>query len=126
MSYIRFQTNIRCSDTRRWLGIFGAAGELRDDDKIEPWFAEPLNETLQWFNRNLAVPKAEQVNRRCLFWFDCDSSEVLGAVWDLVMVLQQHDVAVVSQKCADPGKIVYRDCHQVAAIPSRRIYRVLK
>ena len=126
MSYLRFQTNIRCENTGRWIGIFSAAGELRDDDRIEPWFAEPLRETLQWFNTNLKVPNAEQVKKRCLFWFDCNSPDVLGAVWDLVTVLRQHDIDVASTKCVDPGKIVYRDRHQIAAIPSRRVYRILR
>ena len=126
MSYVRFQTGLRCRDTGRALGIFAAAARVEEKKAIQPWFEKPLKDTLGWFNKNLRVPKSDNIPWRCLFWFDCDSSEVIGYVWDLINCLEQHDVFVESRKCNDPGKIIYRDCHQVAAIPSQTTYRFLK
>ena len=126
MSYIRFQTGLRCRATGRALGIFKAVGRLEDERAVQPWFEEPMRETLVWFNDNLPVPKHDSLDPRCLFWFDQRSSEILGHVWDLVNWLRQHDVFVDWRKCEHPGKIVYQDDHQVAAIPNQRIYRVIK
>ena len=125
MSYIRFQTGLRCRQTGRWLGIFAAAGRLQDDLLVRPWFDEPMRETLSWFNKNLIVPKRDTIHWRCLFWFDRSSSEVIGNVWDLVSWLRQHDVYVQTWQSRDPGRIIYRDDHQVAAIPSQRLQRKL-
>ena len=61
MSYIRFQTGMRCRSTGRFLGVFHAAGWLEDELRVEPHFAEPLASTLQWFNKNLAVPGNDDI-----------------------------------------------------------------
>ena len=126
MSYIRFQTGLRCRATGRALGIFHAVGRLEDQNSIEPWLQQPMRETLDWFNQNLVVPNNDTLDQRCLFWFDLRSSRILGHVWELINWLRQHDVFVDSRRCEHPGQILYRDDHQVAAIPNQRINRILK
>ena len=124
--YIRFQTGVRCHDTGRSLGIFHAAGHLQDRCDVPQYLVEPLSDSLAWFNRNLKVPRRDSIPRRCLFWFDCQNAEVLGHVWELIGWLRMSDVYVTHRKCDYPGKIVYRDDHQVAAIPGRAIQRILR
>ena len=125
-SYIRFQTGMRCRDTGRSLGIFHAAGRLQDDGNVEPYLADSLESTLHWFNSNLSVPKKDRIHWRCLFWFDCESAEVIGKVWELITWLRLHELFVQAYRCDAPGKIMYADSHQCAAIPSQRVRRVLK
>ncbi len=126
MSYIRFQTGLRCRSTGRSLGIFFAAGQLQDEEQVKPYFDESLRATLNWFNKNLRAPRQDEIPTQCLFWFDCSSPRVISTVWELVTLLRQHDVYVMYRRSTDPGKIVYRDAHQIAAIPNQRVHRVLR
>lgn len=124
--YVRFQTGMRCRDTGRSLGIFRAAGRLEDEGRVENYLTDSLTETLSWFNKNLPVPKNDTIDPRCLFWFVYDNPQSMSKIWDLVTWLRVCDVFVAEIKCADPGKIYYRDELQVAARPSVRVMRRLK
>jgi hypothetical protein len=68
-SYIRFETQRRCARFRRRLGVFRMAGEVEESTDLPEVTAEWLQETLDWFNRNLTVPKYDRVDRRGIFWF---------------------------------------------------------
>ena len=124
--YIRFQTGVRCHDTGRSLGIFYAADHVQNRCAVPQYLTDPLRDSLVWFNRNLKVPNRDSIPRKCLFWFDCQNAEVLGQVWELIGWLQLCDVYVTHRKCNSPGKIVYRDVHQVAAIPGPSVRRILR
>ena len=116
---------MRCPLSRRPLGVFWSVSQLQDDNLVAPWCEDYLRESLDWFNENLAVPRRGSICWRCVFWFDRSSSEVIGRIWDLVNILRYHDVYIGVHQCRDPGKIVYRDSHQIAAIPSGRLHRIL-
>ena len=124
--YIRFQTGVRCHYTGRSLGIFYAAGQVQDRCTVPEYLTEPLRDSLVWFNNNLKVPRRDTIPRKCLFWFDCGNAEVLGRVWELIGWLRMSDVYVIHRKCRYPGKIIYRDDHQVAAIPGPSVQRILR
>ena len=126
MSFIRFQTGLRCKWTARPLGVFAAAGRIQDTDRVQPWFKDPLNETLSWFNKNLAVPPSDKIHWRSVFWFDCAEEKTINKIWDLVIWLRLNDVLVHHQRTISPGKIVYRDSQQIAAIPSHLIRRQIR
>jgi hypothetical protein len=117
--YLRFQTSVQADYGPRKLGIFRAAGWLERTEAIEAplraWLRPPLN----WFNENLRVPCLESNCRRAVFWFRTDAQVVIAKAWDVVAILRECGVAVDLQRTDAPGKIVYRDEHQIAAIPRR-------
>ena len=119
-SYIRFETQRRCAHFRRRLGVFRTAGELRETTDIPEVTADWLHDALTWFNRNLTVPTYACVDRRGVFWFRSEASDVISRMWELVAILHDEGVGVDIRRTDRPGQIVYRDEQQVAAIPSRR------
>ena len=119
-AYIRFQTQLRCGNTGRPAGIFVAAGRVEDRQRLPESTRELLRGLLDWFNLNLEVPRLDDDDWRCLFWFRSESQEVIGRLWELAYVLEDEGVFVSKIRTTDPGMIVYRDEHQVAAVPSRR------
>ncbi len=125
-TYIRFQTSVLCPRAKLPLGVFHATGVLEDEGKIEDYFQDPLKESLQWFNKNLAVPRITTKDQRCVFWFCADRQDFVARLWELVAILKEHEVEVRRVRTSDPGIIVYRDEYQVAAIPSQRINRALR
>jgi hypothetical protein len=78
-----------------------------------------MEETCEWFNENLTVPRLKERHWRALFWFRTESSEMLTKVWPLVNLLNELDVYVHKLRTEIPGRIIYSDPHQVAAIPKR-------
>lgn len=119
-SYIRFQTSQRCLDTGRPAGIFVTAGRVEDHTTLPDATRDRLREVLIWFNRNLTVPKLDEADWRCLFWFRSNSQPVISRLWELAHLLEDEGVFVTKVRTNQPGTIVYRDEHQVAAKPRRK------
>ncbi|QDV45790.1 hypothetical protein Enr13x_56910 [Stieleria neptunia] len=116
-TYIRFQTQLRCCNTGRPAGIFVAAGRIEDRTTLPDATRDRLREVLIWFNRNLTVPALDESDWRCLFWFRSDSQPVIRRLWELAYLLEDEGVFVTKVRTNQPGMIVYRDEHQVAAMP---------
>ena len=125
-TYIRFQTSVLCPREKLPLGVFQAAGVLEHEGRIEAYFEDTLKETMQWFNKNLAVPRIAKRVSRYVFWFCADRQSFIARLWELVAVLEEHEINVQRFRTTDPGIIVYRDEYQVAAVPSQRICRALR
>lgn len=125
--YVRFQSDVRYSD-QHWppLGLFHAAGKLQDDNDVQRELAYSLEDALSWFDCNLFRPKLVAQHRRCVFWFRAGRSEYLSRARLLAAMLRQHAIAIREVESADPGAIVYRDEHQIAAVPSQRILKALR
>ncbi len=119
-SFIRFQTSLRCSETARPLGVFHAAGEILERDSLVTATADWLAELLAWFNEHLAVPSLNEFGWRSIFWYFSSAAEFIARSWDLAAILKEEDVNVQMIWTASPGKIVYFDQNQIAAVPHRQ------
>ncbi len=119
-TYIRFQTQLRCGNTGRPAGIFLAAGRVEDKKTLPAETRERLRNLLDWFNLNLRVPSSSDVRWRCLFWFRSSSQPIIRRLWELAYLLEEEDIFVSKVRTRQPGMIVYRDEHQVAAVPNRK------
>lgn len=119
-TYIRFQTQLRCRNTGRPAGIFVAAGRIEDRTALPDETRDRLREVLIWFNRNLTVPSLDDSDWRCLFWFRSNSQPVISRLWELAHLLEDEGVFTTKVRTNQPGMIVYRDEHQVAAKPRRK------
>ena len=124
--YLRFQTSMRCQQNGYSLGLFQAAGRLRDDSEVEPQLEVMFDETLDWFNQVLPVPRRFLINGESVFWYQTGSNEFMQRMWDLAGVLILHAIQVKMIRTTDPGMITYRDDYQIAAIPNRNIRRALR
>jgi hypothetical protein len=118
--YIRFHTSVQEAANSKRLGLFRAFGELESSERLDPNFASALRDTLAWFNAHLRVPSLHHEHHRAQFWFRSEAQDFVRRVWDVVAILRESQVIVELHRSDNPGKIIYRDDHQVAAIPTRR------
>jgi hypothetical protein len=118
--FIRFQTELPSHLSGCRLGLFVATGELRKRFDVPSYHDELLQETLDWFNENLRVPRLIWRYGRPIFWFRDDADECLGRIWSMITVFNEEGLYIEHLTTLRPGHIVYRDEHQIAAIPGKR------
>lgn len=78
-----------------------------------------INGVYEWFNEQLHVPQLGPHDWRAVFWFWSSSGQFIERMWSLAWGLKSLDVPVEMVKCRQPGRIVYADEYQVAAVPHR-------
>ena len=124
-TYVRFETPYHCEANRQPLGIFRAAGTVELRAELHDWTRDWLRGALDWFNENLPAPPSSDIDGRAIFWFR-PGSEIIREVWQLVSILREEHVRVALRWTSMPGRIIYRDNFQIAAIPfghGRRLRR---
>lgn len=123
--FIRFvapQLNAR-SNVRQ--GLFQVAAKLRDSRGITALESEELADAIDWFNENLERPGALRRSRRphavnkAISWFKPTASEHIRRMYQMVEILQRHEVAVEVIKSDRVGYVVYEDEYQIVAEPFR-------
>ena len=115
--YIRFQTALRCKMTARPLGIFYAAGHVKDSSLLPETTLDRLERALHWFNKNLKVPSLDDHAWRSIFWFRSEHQRLIANIWELVAIMREEGIAVRLCRTSSPGAIIYQDAHQIAAVP---------
>ena len=116
-TYLRFAVGRIHERSRQQLGVFQAAYELRDAAGRGSDAGRMLRPLFEWFGENLRAP---DVISPAIFWFKSDASDCISRIWELVHVLKSHDHLVWMMRNERPGRIVYEDAFQVAAIPFRK------
>jgi hypothetical protein len=124
VTYIRFQTTLRCPSTGTRLGVFRAARQLQDDFDLTDEELETLRKSLGWFNDYLRVPRLRGKKTRDVFWFRSTAQEMIDRIWDIVAIFQSAGLHVEKHRTDSPGAIVYSDEQQIAAIPRRTPRRI--
>ncbi|REK18360.1 MAG: hypothetical protein DWQ37_04405 [Planctomycetota bacterium] len=115
-NYVRFETPYYCDLSSQPLGIFWAANQVASREQMCDWSRQWLRESLRWFHRNLPAPWTDVRDRRAIFWFRSRSG-VVREIWHLVAILREEGVPVRKRSTQMPGRIVYDDAFQIAAIP---------
>jgi hypothetical protein len=120
-TYLRFAVGRVHDRTRQTLGFFQAAYQLRDAAGRASDAGRMLQPLFTWFGDNLRGP---DVASRAIFWFKSDASECVSRDWEMVHILKSHDHMVWMTRTDLPGRVVYEDRYQVAAVPfGRRPWR---
>ena len=109
------------TDSGRPQGVFQAAVTLRDQGEIRDVDRDELNGIMEWFERNLPGRRAfgSRLPAHAIFWFKASHHEVIRRAWQLVNLLRRYDMPVEMVKTVRPGRVVYEDEMQVAAVPWR-------
>jgi len=118
--FVRFQTVLQSPDSGCRLGLFRASETLIERYDLPEYADELLRDSLRWFNSNLDVPRLRSQKGRPIFWFRADADECLAQIWNMVAIFNEEGLFVEQRTTRRPGHIVYRDEHQVAAIPGKR------
>jgi hypothetical protein len=124
--YLRFVEGADSQDARWLTGVITAACVLRDEGRLVPYQVDVVDATYEWLNQHVPCPPFQR-NRKsgkwtddAVAWFLPDATEAIQRMWDLVAVLQDHDIPVRVLRTASPGMIVYRDEYQVVAETPKR------
>ncbi len=119
---VRFCILKRDPDSHSPQGIFQAAFELRDNDRLTRAEEEWLERELAWLRMHLPVPPClrQSGNDRAICWFKPQARRPIAKVRSIVVLLQARDVAVEMVTTAEPDTIIYEDQWQVVAKPPRK------
>jgi len=118
--FIRFQTGLRSPENGCRLGVFRAAETLVARYDLPEYADELLRDSMRWFNSNLDVPRLRSRAGRPIFWFRSDADECLAQICNMVVIFNAAGLYVEYLTSLRPGHVVYRDEHQIAAIPGKR------
>jgi hypothetical protein len=115
-TYVRFETPYHCDASRQGLGIFRAAAVVEVRAELPEWTREWLSDRFSWFRTHLPVPRHGGIDHRAIFWFRPEA-RIVSEMWHLVAILREEGVSVALRRTKLPGRIVYQDEFQIAAIP---------
>jgi len=120
-TFIRFVVGCDADDADRLDGLFVMAGGLRDEEQLEHYEREWLEELYAWFNARLPCPpfSKEQFPIEAVCWFRTSAGQFVSRMWDLAALLREHACPVRMLRTTDPGTILYQDAYQVLAIRRR-------
>ena len=120
--FVRFEVLQRVAGESRRVGVFTAAYDLRREGDLFAHDRERLDGLLAWFGRALTVPPRGAIPERALFWFR-DAGPFASRAWELSGLLDDYGYAVELVTARSVGRVVYRDEHQLAALPPSRRHR---
>ena len=112
---MRIAVNELHEDSWQPQGMFCAAGYLKRGTRLTPYDRMELQRALRWFGENLVAPR--DIPPRAIFWFKLSATSFRTKAWPIVRILRKYGRPVRMITSTHPGKIVYRDDVQVAAIP---------
>lgn len=112
--YVRFVVD-HPSEGRR--GLFRSSELIEDDIELPAGTRTEFRTVLRWFNKKLTPPRRLPQNAVC--WFRADAADFIKQMRTLVELYRLADRQVLMQSTRRPGRIVYRDAFQVAAVPHR-------
>jgi hypothetical protein len=108
-------------------GLFCAAYEL--NGYLPKYEVEALRDLKKWFDLNLEspikhLPKCYSYER-AICWFKPNAREHLARAWEMVMILERHDILIWTIKSRRTGYVYYEDDAQVFAEPSKDVRLLL-
>ncbi len=121
--FVRFVTHKKDEVTGLDTGFFSAAYALRRENRVTIHDAEKLNELLSWLDDHLDAPtrfarsKNKHAHGKALSWFKPEAVDHIDKARDLLALLERHEIASEMLTTSKPGKVVYEDEWQIAAIP---------
>lgn len=111
-SYLRFVVQ---TGKRSFTGLFRAAELLDEDESLPDSVREEIQVAFQWFDRNVRAPR--RLTPAAVCWFRSESADAIAKLRVLIEAYRMSGRQVLMQATPNPGKLVYQDEHQVAAIP---------
>lgn len=120
--YVRYLVHQRVAREPTRAGLFTAAYALWDGDDLARHDRAALRGILTWFGTELTIPRGVDIPIRAVFWYR--NTHRFGArMWELAQFLDNQGFHTELIARPSVGRIVYRDEHQVAALPLRNRQR---
>lgn len=125
--FIRFASLQVDCDSGRERGVFQTAYWLKDSGLLNEDEVQQIDVLLAIYEEHLDVPDCYRnpvLSRKrryaAICWFKSQSRKFIGSMWAVVAFLKSHGVPMKLFRTHLPGRVLYEDEHQVAAIPFRR------
>jgi hypothetical protein len=118
-SFFRFVVVWHSGSKKHQLGVLRFAGRVLEWQKTTYDDERVLRDLVRWFNQNLTAP-ARLDKVAAIFWFKpqvAGETELWGKLIELVRLLLKYRYRVEVVTTKRPGKIVYDDATQIAAVP---------
>jgi hypothetical protein len=112
--FIRFA--IEYSNGTR-IGLFQSNLLIEDNNGIPDSMKSALRQSFDWFNRHMRVPR--RLPRNAVCWFRASARSHVAQMRTLTEIYRAAGLTVVMQSTATPGRVVYQDEVQIAAVPYR-------
>ena len=119
--YIRFVVGTEDQRAASLDGLFVESRLLRDEERLEPYEIDWLEQIYDWFNTELPCPpfSRDRFPTDAVSWFRASATRFITRMWDLAALLRDHARPVRILKTDEPGVICYEDSYQVVAEPRR-------
>lgn len=124
--YIRFVTGIIDPCTGLESGVFQAGLSLwYSYDITQPWLDREIRRSLDWFNEHLDAPSRfsprsrRRRGRYGICWFRPEAGRFLAEAHHLAWLVSEAGCPVRMVRSHHPGEIVWKDDHQIVAVPNR-------
>ena len=125
--FIRFASLRVDRYSGRELGVFSSARQLQRSGRLNEDEVCALDELLQVYEDKLEVPDCYgdtslrwQRKYAAICWFKTQSREFISQMWTVAKFLKSHGMPMRLLRTTLPGRVLYEDEHQVAAVPFRR------
>lgn len=118
--FVRFEARHADELTPRE-GFFQAAIGLKWEKETSVSFRKRISRAIKAFAPALVSPTARELTDGAIFWFRNNGSIFTEQIEGLLEVLRAGDYRVFVKSIENPGRIVYQDKHQVAAIRFRDV-----
>src|ERR1700730_9360143 len=120
--YVRFVIGRKDEDSHVEQGIFQAAGQALEWQRITGSDADDLNELRAWFSENLEKPTSfgRDKLRLGICWFKTGSAEHISRIWEMVSILERNGIYVKKIRTDKPGYVIYEDEWQLVAESFRK------
>lgn len=127
--YLRFVVPENDEDSGREMGIFVAGGILNESGQLYDYEINIRKSLMLWFTNNLEVPDIQASesnhysNPNAISWFKSSAVKHISKMREYIEILKSHDVPVKQLITDRPGKILYEDEFQIAAIPFKDTFK---
>lgn len=114
-AFVRFSIARDHPVSLRRTGIFAACYDLMHGAELDESTTVDLRDSIGWFEENLIAPYV--IEDQAIFLFKSEARACMDRIWHLVGWLHHAGLHVEMQTVAKPGRVVYEDENQIAAIP---------
>ena len=127
--YIRLVIEKNDEDSGRKMGLFMAMQELRESNELYDYEEELVKKLHHWFDMYLEAPpiQASESNYyntpMAISWFKSSATKHISKMREFGQILDTHSIYVTELRTERPGKILYEDNYQIAAIPFQDTFK---
>jgi hypothetical protein len=115
--YLRFIIGDELDEAKYLHGPFSELASLKKKSLLEDHELIVAEDVFEWFNENLPCPPwtDSEWGRDAISWFKDSANIFISKMFDIVAILEEHNIKVKVIKTKKLYRILYEDEYQVVA-----------